>query len=352
MVGAVFGALRPILAVLIVGGAATVAVAPAFDMAAQQRSGSQALSGNTKPVRHDSKPDYEKLLRLCLETRDPDSAECLEAAVASDLSFEAFRVKVVSLLDPTATPEPTKAPEPTTKPEPKPEPTVVAVKNPAPNDFEIFFKKCVDSRDLRSDPCEAAYQLSGMSSDDFDAKVRAKIEAATKTPQPVQKDGDFATWFAKCLDTRDVHSDACFRAQQLIGFSDADFKAKFDRYLAERDAQASKPTPAPKDGDFATWFNKCLDSRDVHSDACFRAQQLIGYSDADFQAKFERYLAERDAKNGKPTPQPVANLDAIFKACGQTHDWTSNACIEAHVKSGLQPAEFRAKVEAKFGAFH
>jgi len=212
-------------------------------------------------------------------------------AVASDLSFEAFRANVVALLDPTATPEPTKAPEPTTKP--KPEPTVVAVKNPAPNDFEIFFKKCVDSRDLRSDPCEAAYQLSGMSSDDFDAKVRAKIEAATKTPQPAQKDGDFATWFAKCLD-----------------------------------------------------------SRDVHSDACFRAQQLIGYSDADFKAKFERYLAERDAKNGKPTPQPVANLDAIFKACGQTHDWTSNACIEAHVKSGLQPGEFRAKVEAKFGAFH
>jgi len=45
MVGAVLGAVRPILAVLIVGGAATVAVAPAFDMATQQRSGSQALSG-------------------------------------------------------------------------------------------------------------------------------------------------------------------------------------------------------------------------------------------------------------------------------------------------------------------
>src|SRR5713226_4002446 len=84
-------------------------------------------------------------------------------AVASDLSFEAFRANVVALLDPTATPEPTKAPEPTTKP--KPEPTVVAVKNPAPNDFEIFFKKCVDSRDLRSDPGE------------FRAKVEAKVGA-------------------------------------------------------------------------------------------------------------------------------------------------------------------------------
>jgi hypothetical protein len=352
MVGAVLGALRPILAVLVVGGAATVAVAPAFDMAGQQRSGSQALSGNTKPVRHDSKPDFEKLLRICLETRDPDSAECLEAAVASDLSFEAFRVKVVALLDPSATPEPKKDPEPT--------------KQPAPSaDYELFFKKCVESRDLRSDPCESAYQLSGMSSDDFDAKVRAKIEAATRTPAPkdpapkapapktaAPKDGDFWAWFDKCLDTRDVRSDACFRAQQLIGFSDADFKAKFERYLAERDAQAAKPTPAPKDGDFWAWFEKCLDTRNVHSDACFRAQQLIGFSDADFQSKFDRYLAERDAKNGKPTPKPVANLDAIFAACGQTHDWTSNACIEAHVKSGMQPSEFRAKLEAKFGAFH
>ena len=70
-------------------------------------------------------------------------------------------------------------------------------------------------------------------------------------------------------------------------------------------------------------------------------------SSDDFDAKV-RAKIEAATK----TPQPVANLDAIFKACGQTHDWTSNACIEAHVKSGLQPGEFRAKVEAKFGAFH
>ncbi len=352
MVGAVLGALRPLLALVIVGGAATAAVAPAFDMAAQQRAASQALSPAVAPVRHDSKPDGDKLLRLCLETRDPDSRECLEAALASDLSFEAFRAKVVALLDPasvsapdaTRPPQPTRTPEPTATPEPatKPEPTAAPVKKPvAQNDFEIFFKKCIDSRDLRSDPCESAYQLSGMSSDDFDAKVQAKIDAAVQS--------EFALWFQKCLDTRDLGSDRCVRARELSGLSADEFRAKFDAKVAPKDG-----------GDFSAWFDRCLNTRDVRSDACFRAQQLIGFNDADFKAKFERYLADRDAKLGKPTPQPAGvdkpgtavTFESLLAMCGQTHERASNACIAAQAVSGLSPQAFWAKAEAKFGTFH
>jgi hypothetical protein len=301
MLGFVLGALRPTLALVIAGGVATVAVAPALDMA-QQRAASQALAAAAAPVRHDSKQDFERLLRRCLETRDLDSSECLEAAVASDLSFEDFRAKVVALLEPTPKPETTSKTEPAKTPDPSTQP----MKKPAALEFEIVFKKCVDSRDRRSDPCESAYQLSGMSSDDFDAKVQAKIDAAT------------------------------LPADQL--------RAKLDAKLA---------TVAPKDGgDFWAWFEKCLVTRDLRSDACFRAQQLIGFSDADFKAKFERYLADRDAKLGRSTAQPVASLDAIFKACGETHSWGSTACLEAYVRSGMQTAEFRTKLTATFGAFH
>jgi len=358
MVGTLFGVLRPVLALVLAGGAATVAVAPAFEMATQQRAASQALSAGAAPARHDSKPDAEKLLRRCLETRDPDSTECLEAAVASDLSFEAFRAKVVALLDPapTSAPDPTKTPEPTHKPGPsikpeptkKPEPTVAAAQKPVTQtDFEIFFKKCIDSRDLRSDPCESAYQLSGMTSDDFDAKVRAKIEAATRS--------EFALWFQKCLDTRDPNSDKCVRARELSGLGADEFRAKFDAKVAPKDG-----------GDFSAWFEKCLATRDVRSDACFRAQQLIGFSDADFKAKFERYLADRDAKLRQPTPQPVADskpmvepkpgsamtFELLLSTCAQTHERASNACVAAQAVSGLSSEAFWAKAEARFGAFH
>src|SRR5207247_1488013 len=128
--------------VMLVGGAATAAVAPAFDMAAQQRSQSQALSPakhdpsstpfNTDDPEHGDKPampepskapkvDFESLLRACLETRDPDSVECMDAQVASGLGPEDFRVKIVAKLQ-TTEPKRTDAPkvEAVKKPEPKP----------------------------------------------------------------------------------------------------------------------------------------------------------------------------------------------------------------------------------------
>src|SRR5437773_784880 len=152
--GALFAALRPILVVMLVGGAATAAVAPAFDMAAQQRSQSQALS----PAKHDPTPtpksddpedgdkpampdpskapkvDFESLLRACLETRDPDSVECMDAQVASGLGPEDFRAKIVDKLQ---TPEPKRTDAPKIEAVKKPEPKPVVKPEPTkkPDDF-------------------------------------------------------------------------------------------------------------------------------------------------------------------------------------------------------------------------
>jgi hypothetical protein len=367
MLGGLFAALRPVLAMVIVGGAAVVMVAPAVEMASQRAESRAATSGQA-PLRNDPKPtphpeddpnaeppkvSFETLLRECLDSRDPDSDQCAAAALESGMTYEEFRAKIVAKLEPAKKPEPKV--EETKKPEP-----VVAAKKPEPaknNDFATYFEKCLATRDLNSDYCFRAEELSGLSREDFDAKFNAKLAA--------KDSGDFWTVFEKCLDTRNVQSDTCFRAQELIGFNDADFHAKFDRYLAERDAQSAKakatpkPATAPKDsGDFWTVFEKCLDTRDVRSDTCFRAQQLIGYSDTDFQAKFGRYLAERDAQTGKAkaTPKPATgsttSLDTLLKACGETHNKMSEACLKSLVMSGLQPSDFWAKVEAKFGAFH
>lgn len=307
MIGALLAALRPMLAMMLIGGAATLMVAPAFDMASQQRAASQAASRNAAPFANQTPPpsddpdadpnetpmpDFETLLRECLDSRDPDSDACAAAALESGMSYEDFRAKIVAKLEP----------EKTQKPEPKKEPKAAPTKNPEP--------------------------------------------VVVKRTEPAKTSNDFATWLEKCLNTRDFNSDECLRAEELSGLGTADFEAKFNAKLAAKDG-----------GDFWTWFEKCLDTRDWRSDSCVRAQALIGFNDADFHSKFERYLAERDAqmaKSGKTvkTPAPAAykpTLEALVRVCGETHQRTSAACVFALTASGLKAAEFYAKVEAKFG---
>jgi hypothetical protein len=303
MIGALLAALRPVFAMILIGGAATLMVAPAFDMAAHQRAASQAASRGAAPAANHPDatpqpsddpdadptdaptPDFDTLLRECLDTRDPDSDACAAAALESGMSYEDFRAKIVAKL----APEPTKKPEPKAEPTKKPETVVV------------------------------------------------------KKTEPVKTSNDFSTWFEKCLNTRDFNSDECLRAEELSGLGTADFEAKFNAKLAAKDG-----------GDFWVWFDKCLGSRDWRSDTCVRAQELIGFNDEDFHAKFERYLAERDAQASKTskTPTPTTakpSLVALVTLCGETHLRASESCRLALTLSGIKPDEFYAKVEAKFG---
>src|SRR4051812_34707247 len=135
MLGGLFAALRPVLAILLFGGAAAVMVAPAFDMASQ-RAESRAAANGAAPLRNhpdatptpsddpdadpaeEPKPDFETLLRLCLDSRDPDSDHCAAAALESGMSYEDFRAKIVAKLEPEPTKMPEVKPEPTTKPAP------------------------------------------------------------------------------------------------------------------------------------------------------------------------------------------------------------------------------------------
>ena len=306
MLGALFAALRPVLVVMVIGGAAAVMVAPAVDMASQ-RAESRAATSGAAPLRNhpdatptpsddpnadpteEPKPDFDTLLRQCLESRDPDSDACAAAALESGRSYEDFRAKIVAKLEP----EPTKKPEPKVEATKKPEPVVVKKTEPKP------------------------------------------------AAQP-----DFATYFEKCLGTRDINSDFCFRAEELSGLSREAFDAKFYAKL-----------PAKDSGDFWTVFDTCLDTRDVTSDVCARAQGIIGFNDADFHSKFERYLAERDAQNAKKaaTPKPTAKTfltSAMLEECGKSHERNSDACIRALALSGMSAPDFWAKLEAKFGTFH
>ena len=308
MLGGLFAALRPVLAVMVFGGAAAVMVAPAVDMASQ-RAESRAASAGAAPLRNqpdatptpsddpdvdpteEPKPDFETLFRQCLESREPDSDACAAAALESGMSYADFRAKIVTKLEP----QPTKKPEPKQEAPKKPEPVVAMkkaepAKTSAPSDFAVYFEKCLGTRDINSDYCFRAEELSGLSREEFDAKFYAKL--------PAKDSGDFWTVFDKCLDTRDVTSSVCARAQGLIGFNDADFHSKFERYLAERDAQAAKKLATPK-----------------------------------------------------PTARTFLTT-AMLEECGRSQERASDACIRALALSGMRAPEFWAKLEAKFGPFH
>jgi len=299
MLGELVGALKPILVTMLIGGAAVVVVAPALDMAySNQMTQSRAAHGpDATPEPTDENdadatpaPDFHTLFRECIDSRDPDSDACAAAALESGMSYEDFREKIVAKLEPQKTKETAKEPERTKEPQPEPtkKPETVAVKKP---------------------------------------------EATS----------DFATYFEKCLATRDLNSDRCIRAEELSGLSSEDFAAKFDAKLAAKDSN-----------DFGFWFDKCLSTRDVFSDPCAKAQELIGFNDADFQTKFERYLAERD-RTTKATPKPSAKsylTTAMLEECGATHLRTSDACVKALALSGMRPDDFWAKLTAKFGAFN
>ena len=303
MLSELVGALKPILATMLIGSAAVAVVAPAFDMASSQRAAeSRAAHGpeatpepnEDDPDAEEPMPDFKVLLGECLDTRDPDSDACAAAALESGMTYEDFRAKIVAKLEPEA-----KKAEP--KEEPKKEaPQLEPTKKPEP----VVVKKAEPTKSTAN---------------------------------------DFGTWLEKCLQTRDINSDACFRAEELSGLSFGDFEAKFNSKLAARDGN-----------DFGTWFEKCLQSRDVFSEPCAKAQELIGYNDADFQAKFDRYLAERD-RTTKVTPKPTAKTyltTAMLEECGKTHLRSSDACVRALALSGMKADEFWAKLTAKYGAFN
>ena len=352
MLGELVGALKPVLVSMLIGGAAVVVVAPAVDMAySNQTTSSRAAHGpeaTPEPTDGDPdadetpKPDFETLFRECLDSRDPDSDACAAAALESGMSYEDFRAKIVAKLektsDPTATPK-SHAPEETKEPRPEPtkKPEAVATKKPQPvtTSFDPLLAKCLDSRDENSDACIRAGEASGLSAEDWAAKIRGKLDA--------QRQSDFATYFEKCLATRDLNSDYCIRAEELSGLSSADFAAKFESKLAAKESN-----------DFGFWFDKCLGTRDVFSDPCAKAQELIGFNDADFQAKFDRYLAERD-RTTKATPKPTAKTyltSAMLEECGATHLRSSDACVKALALSGMKPDQFWSYLTTKFGPFN
>jgi hypothetical protein len=121
----------------------------------------------TVSAHHDDDPGV--LFAACLDTKDPDSDECLRALAAVDLDPEFYTGLAANR-----------------------ERQQQAAKKE--EDLWTLVRACVETHDLRSDPCHRAIETSGLTPEEFAAKVSrlldrdrcvsSRNEGATSCPRP------------------------------------------------------------------------------------------------------------------------------------------------------------------------
>jgi hypothetical protein len=337
MLSKILGALtfvRHAAAITLVTGAATAMVAGSLDVASSSTTNVTANATTTVATsQNTTDSDLEAAIKACLGTKDPQSLECHTAQDLSGVSNEEFWAKLAFSLSeqvarqspsqPAATPQP----EPTKKPETT-EPTHPLVTG----DLLYVVAACVDSHERSSAACQKALEMSGLSADEFYAKVAARFgkttEPTTKPTEPTANRAektstegltalikDCLTKYENAKSTSDgsaAASEACKRAIAASGLSANDFWARFGPKTTKtepthRPEPTSQPTtkPAPSspsgvqtvsDEQLAAMVKDCfakyLSAKETHEggtaayQACTTAITASGLSGDAFWKKF------------------------------------------------------------------
>jgi len=143
---------------------------------------------------------------------------------------------------------------------------------------------------------------------------------------PMPHPDEFGQLFAACLETRDPNSDECIRAQQVSGLSPEDFAAKLMRKLEQ-----SEPKKEPeRRADLWAFMKECAATRDLDSEASRRFLDGSGLS-ADEIARLAEKLAQENVEatadntcksmkaslNGKPAKELMEQADRMYAACSK-----------------------------------
>jgi hypothetical protein len=246
MLSKILGALtivRHAVAITLVTGAATAMVAGSLDVPATGMTTDVTASTTATAAvssKNTTNADLDAFIKACLATKDTRSAECGTAMDKSGLSESDFWANVAMSLHEqlgrqtsehtTGTPKP----EPTKKPE-------TSSTHPATGELLGLVTACVESHERSSEACQKALEASGLSTDDFFAKVAAHFGRTTEpTTKPADKTGgtEGVTILVKdCLmkyeSARTTHesgeaaSEACKKAIEASGLSANDFWARF-----------------------------------------------------------------------------------------------------------------------------
>ena len=317
--------VRHAVAITLVTGAATAMVAGSLDVASSTNTTNVAASSTTSTVtssKNTTNGDLEAAIKACLATKDPQSLGCHAALDLSGVSNEEFWAKLAFSLNEqvarqsgqpnTATPKP----EPTKKPETT-EPTHPVVTG----DLLYVVAACVESHERSSAACQKALEMSGLSADEFYAKVAARFgkptEPTTKPTEPAAKPSErtstegLSILIKECLtkyenakntsEGSSAASEACKRAIEASGLSANDFWARFGpKTTSTKPETTAKPTTRP-DTTVTTaqlealvkdCFAKYLVAKETHEggtaavEACNRAMSASGLTGDAFWKKF------------------------------------------------------------------
>jgi hypothetical protein len=324
----ILGALtlvRHAVAITVVTSAAGAMVAGSADLSAGNTAtaatqATTTVAASTAATRNSS--ELEALVKACLATKDPQSAECATAVEASTLSREDFWAKVAMSLDEHA--RPAVAAETPKTDAPKTE------LKPQANTRELLslVAACVESHERASGACDKALSASGLDADAFWAKVGALVRATTdqaKAETATRPNTEALTGLVKdCLakyaaakstaEGASLASEACRKAIEASGLSSSDFWARFGPKPeptrvpepSTKPKTTSRPEPtrtsalantanvstAQLEGMVRDCFAKYLIAKNTGegaaaaSEACERAIQASGLDRTAFFAKF------------------------------------------------------------------
>jgi hypothetical protein len=168
---------------------------------------------------------------------------------------------------------------------------------------------------------------------------------------------EFSQLFAACLETRDAHSDECYRAQEVSGLGPDEF---FDKVMRKLDALAEKPKPEKRPDAWAL-MKECAGTRDLDSDACRRFIEATGLS-GDEVARLADGLASPRGEQATADKSNSGGMTEAMRACidlraemsrgKSAEDLTALAerinsvCPKAIRESRLTPGQFWSKFSA------
>ncbi len=316
--------VRHALAITLVTGAATAMVAGSLDVSGSQPAANVTASTNTTTLatsKNTTTSDLEAAIKACLASKDPQSLECNTALDMSGLPNEDFWAKLAfSLNEQVARSKSTDKTEPSHTPKPE---TTKPRDEGKTGELIGLVTACVASHERSSEPCAKALELSGLSADDFWAKVTTTFGHGDTKTEPSHK------------------PDTTKPSDEAVGLA---VKACLERFEAYRSGATTEPITT--------------------SEVCRKAYEATGLTPADFWAKFGpkpiTTQKPQPATTVKPSAKPdgtpsvtTAQLEVLVKDCfakyliaKETHEGgtaASEACSKAIAASGLSAESFFKK---------
>jgi hypothetical protein len=323
----VLGVARHAVALVILTGATTGLVAGSLDVNGTSRATATSTASTTPATvtasRNTNTGDLEALIKECLASKDPKSDACTQAIDKSGMAADAFWARLALSLNEQVH----------TKQEPKHEDKPATT--PKNDDRKVDTREliglvaaCVNTHERSSEPCSKALELSGLSAEEFWAKVSSLFNKPTTTaPKTDKTSEEVYTQLNACLAKFEAvrngtysepitTSEACRKAFEATGLTPEQFYARFVQKAA-----SAKPTEAPKtqrpvDEAVYALIKDCLakyeaarttnDGGTAASDACKKAIEASGLSSSDFWAKFG---PKRETTKPVETPKPTAKPD-------------------------------------------